>query len=105
MKKLLSAIVLLGSLNASAMIIGDDSYLDVCFGSSYSQDAVKCLISTITSLPVLVMADGQLELTEAQTVTRLLDDVASGGDSVMSQVAAQLGVESDVLRQQIIDNY
>ncbi len=87
MKNLLTASLILCSLNTFAVAIGDEAADDSCFGTSYQKNAFMCGISTTFSLPVLIVADQEIELTPAQAKMMVLSEIESGETTVTKAIA------------------
>ena len=101
MKKILSAIVLLGSLNAFSVAIEDDSS-NPCI-DNYSKDAFGCALSTTFSLPVLIIADQEVQLTQAQANMMVLSEIESGETAVTKAIADANGTTVEEVQNAVLE--
>mgnify|MGYP003683765121 CR=1 FL=1 len=99
MKKLLPLMLVLGSLSAYSAVIEDNRY-----NPCYQQNALGCALSTTFSLPVLIIADG--EVLEGEELNMLiLAEMESGETALTQAVADKMGVSIEEVQQTAVSNY
>ncbi len=72
MKKLILALLLTSSLSSFAAAIGDDR-TNPCDG--YNPDAVGCTLGLTFSLPTIIVADKEIQLSEEQTMLTIVSEM------------------------------
>jgi hypothetical protein len=105
MKKLLTVLVLLSSVSATASLVTfDNKLMTQCRGVGYENDAF-CVMRVTTSSQVLFLVDGEARIPNEQKMMAVLAGVGANDFSAAQAIADDEGVSVDEVIEAAENSY